>query len=608
MKQYIQRFGDLKRKLQAVGVLLPEDYVAQRLLERARLWPQEETAVLGACNQEYAWDPIVKQLVFMFPDKTSLVRRRDPSGSAEGGAGARTPRVAGRGVDGRWKPRIKIGARVSPGATGGQGQPFQRRAYVAETDYDEESDGPPAYDEDEEADMDSAAAEAYMQEGVGEDGWNEEDYALEDIPEEELLNDLPQEFWQDEECVAAALEALDTKNVFTASSVKLRGLMKARGFFPTKGKGKGKGGNKSKGRGKKGADPATVLAMAKRKMTKPRMTPQEILDRKKTSECGVCGKIGHWKGYSECPGPPGGKGNYAAIVSHELQGDEEAEDGEPEWSPVALASYNVPASPFHSWLTVHEEASTAAPSRKPGVLNLRGGGGDSENESTEMRSETPSGSHEDPGRQAGRRSDYFSSPEAAAADLIQSKKKAPNNPFCRSFCLRPDSKHWPCHNRCIRLKNHDGDCFCTTHGPEQVDAAQANDAFSTPEQPISVLVSVVGEALGCMVIDTACQKFVTGSGWLEDFAQRIQAAGIEIILGQEYEVFKFGAGGPQVSRTRARAPAGVNKRTFECRMSVCRGLLPCLASIVACEALGLVLDLHRGCAYFLKLGPERFLS
>ena len=39
-------------------------------------------------------------------------------------------------------------------------------------------------------------------------------------------------------------------------------------------------------------------------------------------------------------------------------------------------------------------------------------------------------------------------------------------------------------------------------------------------------------------------------------------------------------------------------------MSVCRGLLPCLASIVACEALGLVLDLLRGCAYFLNLGPE----
>ena len=30
-----------------------------------------------------------------------------------------------------------------------------------------------------------------------------------------------------------------------------------------------------------------------------------------------------------------------------------------------------------------------------------------------------------------------------------------------------------------------------------------------PEPPISVLVSVVKEALGCMVIDTACQKFVT---------------------------------------------------------------------------------------------------
>ena len=42
-------------------------------------------------------------------------------------------------------------------------------------------------------------------------------------------------------------------------------------------------------------------------------------------------------------------------------------------------------------------------------------------------------------------------------------------------------------------------------------------------------------------------------------------------------------------------------------MSVCRGLLPCLASIVASEALGLVLDLLRGCAYFLNLGPEEIV-
>ena len=89
---------------------ISDTILAQRLVERARLWPQEETAVLGACNQEYAWEPIVKQLVFMFPDKASLVRRRDPSGSAEGGY--RTPRTAGRGADGRWKARIKVGARA----------------------------------------------------------------------------------------------------------------------------------------------------------------------------------------------------------------------------------------------------------------------------------------------------------------------------------------------------------------------------------------------------------------------------------------------------------------------------------------------------------------
>ena len=106
-----------------------------------------------------------------------------------------------------------------------------------------------------------------MQDGL-DDGWTEDDYALEDIPEEEWLSEMPQEFWQDEECAAAAHEAMDSKSVFTASAVKLRGLVKARGFFPvSKGKGRGKG-KRSKGRGRgkgksAGADAATALATAK---------------------------------------------------------------------------------------------------------------------------------------------------------------------------------------------------------------------------------------------------------------------------------------------------------------------------------------------------------
>ena len=119
MKQYIQRFGDLRRKLQAVGVQLPEDYLAQRLLERARLRPQEETAVLGACDQQYAWEPIVKQFVFMFPDKASLTRRRDPRGSAEGGA--RAPAAPRRGQDGKLRSstRFRLQTKVSPGTPHG---------------------------------------------------------------------------------------------------------------------------------------------------------------------------------------------------------------------------------------------------------------------------------------------------------------------------------------------------------------------------------------------------------------------------------------------------------------------------------------------------------
>ena len=134
-------------------------------------------------------------------------------------------------------------------------------------------------------------------------------------------------------------------------------------------------------------------------------------------------------------------------------------------------------------------------------------------------------------------------------------------------------------------------------------AAQVRQLFSEVARPLSVLVSVVEETLGCMVLDTACQRFVTGDVWLEDFSMRTAAYGLEILQTSEHEVFKFGAGAPQVSLSRVRLPAAVNGRPFECRASVCRGALPCLASIVACEQLGLVLNLLQGCAYFLNLGP-----
>ena len=94
--------------------------------------------------------------------------------------------------------------------------------------------------------------------------------------------------------------------------------------------------------------------------------------------------------------------------------------------------------------------------------------------------------------------------------------------------MRVKEDGWPYRRICNKPKNHDDECDCgwPNHEPTTVSL----------EQPISVLVSVVEEALGCMVIDTACQKFVTGSGWLEVFAARIYSAGINIITSEEYEV------------------------------------------------------------------------
>ena len=132
--------------------------------------------------------------------------------------------------------RFKFQGKASPPATRGA---FQRPAYVAENeDYDADSDGPPGQEDDDDQaaqGADAYAAEAYLQES--DDDW-ESKYYLADIPEEELLEEVPAEFWQDEECATAAAQALDTRSVYTASAVKLRGLMNARGFLPVSRKGK----------------------------------------------------------------------------------------------------------------------------------------------------------------------------------------------------------------------------------------------------------------------------------------------------------------------------------------------------------------------------------
>ena len=50
----------------------------------------------------------------------------------------------------------------------------------------------------------------------------------------------------------------------------------------------------------------------------------------------------------------------------------------------------------------------------------------------------------------------------------------PPNPYCRGYCLHPDSTQWPCHRPCIGMKNHQGDCFCGLHMPEPVDFGEDN--------------------------------------------------------------------------------------------------------------------------------------
>ena len=99
-----------------------------------------------------------------------------------------------------------------------------------------------------------------------------------------------------------------------------------------------------------------------------------------------------------------------------------------------------------------------AQTRKPGVLNLRGGGSDGEEEpALRRRRERSDMSTRTRGRprqlmpEAGKRLVHPSHPEGAAADLEQIPQPSQCTQ-CRSLCSQFDDEGWPCQSQCVIKK------------------------------------------------------------------------------------------------------------------------------------------------------------
>ena len=450
------------------------------------------------------------------------------------------------------------------------------------------------------------------------------------LPEDVLLSDVPREFWHDTECASAAAQALVSRDAYKAASAKLRGLMRTKGFLPDHVKCMGKG--KSRGKGKtKGTQPplatasatasakppASALATARMSLgtmapptsrpktrVRPKSSAADIAKAKKHSRCTICGQLGHWKGDPECS-----RRSEVLAQGQRLPQANPNEDG----IDRLLAQ-------IRQHRTIVENIVLMASQRATSSSDARENEGP---EDEELLSDmdhshyyTAGGSSDSDGRSSS--SDLpFHVWMVYSDNAAQAPKSCVEDSNLDSEMQRPLSALLLVVEETFGCMIPDGDSQTQAHDNAtqalENPVEEANLGSDMPNQdrtlevqrPLSALLSVVEEISGCMVLDTACPRSVTGNIWLEDFRIKVTVLGLKISQTPEREVFKFGTGASQVSQSRARLPVAVNGKSFECRVSVCSGALPCLASLVACEQLGLVLDLLQGCAYFLSLGPNK---
>jgi hypothetical protein len=115
-------------------------------------------------------------------------------------------------------------------------------------------------------------------------------------------------------------------------------------------------------------------------------------------------------------------------------------------------------------------------------------------------------------------------------------------------------------------------------------------------------------AADCLVLDTACQKTVTGFLWMNRFAKAISPQKLPLLGAAERESFQFGEGDVQVSQVRYRLPCGIAGVAVEIRCSVVGGAksntLPCLASEPLLAELGMVLDLAQGLVWMKNVSSD----
>ena len=122
----------------------------------------------------------------------------------------------------------------------------------------------------------------------------------------------------------------------------------------------------------------------------------------------------------------------------------------------------------------------------------------------------------------------------------------------------------------------------------------------------------IQEFMGCMVLDTACQRSCCSEEWVSRHSQTLGEFRLAIKMVDAHDVFQFGSGKPQVSKKRAYFPAsfeGQKQQGVLFGVSVLDAGIPFLARNTLLGRLGFILDMPKGIIHFSEIDvalPLRF--
>ena len=124
--------------------------------------------------------------------------------------------------------------------------------------------------------------------------------------------------------------------------------------------------------------------------------------------------------------------------------------------------------------------------------------------------------------------------------------------------------------------------------------------FQSSEYSESDLKSLLGETIGCGVIDSGCSRTVTGRQWIESFKYTLGYDSLTSIKEQKSHCsFKFGKGPPLISQGQAKIPVVIGTKKVFLETDIVDADIPLLLSKDSLKRAGTILDFNNDTSIML---------